>query len=178
MPYHAGVAQLTALQNSTFSMWVLGSDSIWSFPTILTLHTIGLGAQKRQPSGCLFWRGGDSSVSITEKQRSALYEPFPPRGYLEQNACQIFNAMIGLYFVKRDEMLSRKNARKQCVTKLTIGAAAKKNAPEISGRISVLLSNTEVGVDLKHFYVGGTLTAPAGTYGIFSGTMTVTANYQ
>ena len=42
MPYHAGVAQLTALQNSAFSMWVLGSDSIWSFPTILTLHTIGL----------------------------------------------------------------------------------------------------------------------------------------
>ena len=37
--------------------------------------------QKRQPRGCLFWRGGDSSVSITEKQKiRTLYEPFPPRG--------------------------------------------------------------------------------------------------
>ena len=33
---------LRALQDSAFSMWVLGSDSIWSYPTILTLHTAGL----------------------------------------------------------------------------------------------------------------------------------------
>jgi hypothetical protein len=33
---------LHRLQDSAFSMWVLGSDSIWSYPTILTLHTVGL----------------------------------------------------------------------------------------------------------------------------------------
>jgi uncharacterized protein DUF6644 len=31
-----------ALQNSAFSMWVVSSDSIWAYPMILTLHTIGL----------------------------------------------------------------------------------------------------------------------------------------
>ena len=33
---------LRALQDSAFSMWVVGSDTIWSFPTVLTLHTVGL----------------------------------------------------------------------------------------------------------------------------------------
>jgi hypothetical protein len=36
------VDTLRQLQDSAFSMWVLGSDSIWSYPTILTLHTVGL----------------------------------------------------------------------------------------------------------------------------------------
>jgi len=39
------------------------------------------------------------------------------------------------------------------------------------------LSNTTYD-DLRHFWVGGTLTAPANTFGTFSATMTVTANYQ
>jgi len=30
------------LQDNAFSMWVVGSDSLWSYPTVLTLHTIGL----------------------------------------------------------------------------------------------------------------------------------------
>src|SRR5262245_61813923 len=34
---------LHALQNSAFSAWVVGSDSIWAYPMILTMHTIGLG---------------------------------------------------------------------------------------------------------------------------------------
>src|SRR5215470_9412377 len=34
---------LHALQNSTFSAWVVGSDSIWAYPMILTMHTVGLG---------------------------------------------------------------------------------------------------------------------------------------
>ena len=34
---------LEQLQNSGFSTWVSGSDSILAYPTILTLHTIGLG---------------------------------------------------------------------------------------------------------------------------------------
>src|SRR5215510_491362 len=33
---------LEALQNSALSTWVLGSDSIWAYPTVLTLHTVGL----------------------------------------------------------------------------------------------------------------------------------------
>jgi hypothetical protein len=41
----------------------------------------------------------------------------------------------------------------------------------------VFLSNTTWD-DMKHFYVGGTLTAPKDTYGTFSGLMTVTASYQ
>jgi len=32
-----------ALQNSAFSAWVVGSESIWAFPMILTMHTVGLG---------------------------------------------------------------------------------------------------------------------------------------
>ena len=31
-----------ALQNSAFSVWVVSSDSIWAYPMILTLHTVGL----------------------------------------------------------------------------------------------------------------------------------------
>ena len=31
------------LENSAFSQWVLGSDSLLAYPTILTLHTVGLG---------------------------------------------------------------------------------------------------------------------------------------
>jgi hypothetical protein len=34
---------LRALQNSAFSAWVVGSESIWAYPMILTMHTIGLG---------------------------------------------------------------------------------------------------------------------------------------
>ena len=33
---------LQRLQDSAFAMWVVGSDSLWSYPTILTLHTVGL----------------------------------------------------------------------------------------------------------------------------------------
>jgi hypothetical protein len=36
-------AWLEALQNSAFSAWVVGSDSIWAYPMILTMHTVGLG---------------------------------------------------------------------------------------------------------------------------------------
>jgi hypothetical protein len=36
-------AWLDALQNSAFSAWVVGSDSIWAYPMILTMHTVGLG---------------------------------------------------------------------------------------------------------------------------------------
>ena len=34
---------LEQLQNSAFSTWVTGSDSLWAYPTVLTLHTVGLG---------------------------------------------------------------------------------------------------------------------------------------
>ena len=34
---------LHELQNSAFSAWVVGSDSIWAYPMILTMHTVGLG---------------------------------------------------------------------------------------------------------------------------------------
>ena len=33
---------LSRLENLQFSMWVLQSGSIWAYPTILTLHTIGM----------------------------------------------------------------------------------------------------------------------------------------
>jgi len=36
-------AWLHTLQNSAFSAWVVGSDSIWAYPMILTMHTVGLG---------------------------------------------------------------------------------------------------------------------------------------
>lgn len=31
-----------SLQDSAFTNWFLGSDSIWTYPTVLTLHTAGL----------------------------------------------------------------------------------------------------------------------------------------
>jgi hypothetical protein len=31
-----------SLQDSAFTDWFLGSDSIWTYPTVLTLHTVGL----------------------------------------------------------------------------------------------------------------------------------------
>src|SRR4051812_14540570 len=36
-------AWLEALQHSAFSDWVVGSNSIWAYPMILTMHTVGLG---------------------------------------------------------------------------------------------------------------------------------------
>ena len=33
---------LASLEGSGFSTWLLGSDSIWAFPTVLTLHTLGM----------------------------------------------------------------------------------------------------------------------------------------
>jgi hypothetical protein len=34
---------LTALETSSLSTWIRESPSIWAYPTILTLHTVGLG---------------------------------------------------------------------------------------------------------------------------------------
>ena len=31
-----------SLQDSAFTEWFLGSDSIWTYPTVLTLHTFGM----------------------------------------------------------------------------------------------------------------------------------------
>jgi hypothetical protein len=36
------MAWLAWLENSAFSTWLLGSDSIWAFPTVLTVHTFGV----------------------------------------------------------------------------------------------------------------------------------------
>lgn len=33
---------LAALEGSAFSKWLLGSNSIWAYPTVLTLHTFGM----------------------------------------------------------------------------------------------------------------------------------------
>jgi hypothetical protein len=33
---------LAALENSAFSQWLLGSNSIWAYPTVLTVHTLGM----------------------------------------------------------------------------------------------------------------------------------------
>jgi len=37
------MAFFTWLQNTPFSMWIVSSDSIWAYPSILTAHTVGLG---------------------------------------------------------------------------------------------------------------------------------------
>src|SRR5690242_180916 len=36
-------ALLFAIEHSGFSTWLRESGSIWAYPTVLTLHTIGLG---------------------------------------------------------------------------------------------------------------------------------------
>jgi hypothetical protein len=36
------VTVFRSLQNSPFTDWLLGSDSIWTYPLVLTLHTAGL----------------------------------------------------------------------------------------------------------------------------------------
>lgn len=36
------MAFFESLQNSAFTDWLLGSESIWAYPTVLTLHTVGL----------------------------------------------------------------------------------------------------------------------------------------
>ena len=33
---------LTVLEDSAFSTWLRESTSLWAYPTILTLHTVGL----------------------------------------------------------------------------------------------------------------------------------------
>jgi len=36
------VSFFRSLQDSAFTDWFLGSDTIWTYPTVLTLHTIGM----------------------------------------------------------------------------------------------------------------------------------------
>lgn len=36
------MAFFRSLQDSAFTDWFLGSESLWAYPTVLTLHTIGL----------------------------------------------------------------------------------------------------------------------------------------
>jgi hypothetical protein len=36
------VSFFRSLQDSAFTDWFLGSESIWTYPTVLTLHTIGM----------------------------------------------------------------------------------------------------------------------------------------
>jgi hypothetical protein len=36
------VAFFDSLQNSAFTEWFLGSESIWTYPTVLTMHTVGM----------------------------------------------------------------------------------------------------------------------------------------
>jgi hypothetical protein len=36
------VAVFQRLQDSAFTAWFLGSESIWTYPTVLTLHTVGM----------------------------------------------------------------------------------------------------------------------------------------
>jgi len=36
------MSALQRLQNSAFTDWFLGSPSIWAYPTVLTLHTVGM----------------------------------------------------------------------------------------------------------------------------------------
>jgi len=36
------MAFFRSLQDSAFTEWILGSDSIWTYPTVLTLHTVGM----------------------------------------------------------------------------------------------------------------------------------------
>ncbi len=36
------MAFFRSLQDSAFTNWFLGSDSIWTYPTVLTLHTVGM----------------------------------------------------------------------------------------------------------------------------------------
>src|SRR5580704_9466336 len=33
---------LASLEHSRFSTWLIGSNSIWAYPTVLTLHTFGM----------------------------------------------------------------------------------------------------------------------------------------
>src|SRR5215470_8280639 len=33
---------LTALHDSAFSTWIRESESVWAFPTVLTVHTFGM----------------------------------------------------------------------------------------------------------------------------------------
>ena len=36
------MAVFQRLQDSAFTAWFLGSESIWTYPTVLTLHTVGM----------------------------------------------------------------------------------------------------------------------------------------
>jgi hypothetical protein len=36
------MAYMTALHDSAFSTWIRESESVWAFPTVLTVHTLGM----------------------------------------------------------------------------------------------------------------------------------------
>jgi hypothetical protein len=42
VPGGSTTLMLTSLENSALSQWLLGSNSIWAYPTVLTLHTFGM----------------------------------------------------------------------------------------------------------------------------------------
>ncbi len=60
---------------------------------------------------------------------------------------------------------------------VTVTTQATGLVPSSSDGQPAYLSNT-TDKDMSHFWVGGTLEADANTFGIYSATMTVTANYQ
>ena len=87
---------LQRLQDSNFSYWVSTAPTLWAYPTILTLHTIGL-AMVVGPNAVLDLRllGAGSRVPIAElrlqseiqiDQEALHFDPVEGRGFVPHGA--------------------------------------------------------------------------------------------
>jgi hypothetical protein len=66
------VSLFRSLQDSAFTEWFLGSESIWTYPTVLTLHTIGM-AILVGASFVVHWRILKGADGIPLRQLPQLY---------------------------------------------------------------------------------------------------------
>lgn len=132
----------------------------------------------------------DFGMVTVDNDTQPIQVTFSPNGAKSYTNCEAYPGSnlgsLAWFHVRKDHELGWGNVN------ITVPATVNLGNPDVNVAtergamdpcftylgLPLLLNNTVLGVDLGHFYVGGTLTAGAGVYGAFSGTMTVTANYQ
>ena len=81
------MAFLTALHDSAFSTWIRESETVWAFPTVLTVHTFGMmllvgcawvaSASSTMRYGCSPTQGAVVVVRSSQLRRPATLLPIP-----------------------------------------------------------------------------------------------------
>jgi len=100
-------------------------------------------------------------------------DPFPLNG-------QLGPSTFAWFHIRKDHNIAWSGVNIAVDPVVSLGSGvqvATANSPRALCTALPLLPGMD-GNDANHFYVGGTLTAPAGTFGTFHGVMNCTVNYQ